>query len=221
MRHVLSDVRPEGGYQDPWAHATLYSKLSSWKEPPRCMFPGEFVALVTRNLNPRWTSCGIASTRFGAADRKFAGLDPHGTVWFASADAREWDISIPAGCIPYSTIKTAAWDEAFGRWNHGEMKRGWRSALEQLVEIGHIRPCDEVSWYIGRNSLAITPKRFGGWKPPVEEEPLDEMEKYARIVSLYVEQQGSTAYGSSEIDPEAFVAKHDYREIQKEVKSYA
>jgi hypothetical protein len=217
---VLSDVRPEGGYQDPWQHETLYSKLSSWKETPRCMFPGEFSAIVACNLNARWTSGGIASTRFGAADRKFAGLDPHGTVWFANQNEREWDISIPADCIPYTTIKNATWNESSGRWNpDGTIKRGWRSALEQLLENGHLAPSHELSWLIGRDSWAITPVWFGGWKPKQGFEGPSTHELFTEAISKYLEQPDTVAYGNDA--GEVAVAKHDYREIEKEVHDYA
>lgn len=188
------------------------------------MFPAEFVRTLERNLNPRWQSCGVASTRFGAADRKFAGLDPHGTVWFANSSEREWDISIPADCIPYSSIKSAEWDEFSGRWKAGtgEMKRGWRSALEQLLESGHLRPSLEMTWLIGRDSMRITPKWFGGTKDKREFEDYSHNERYQMILAKYgfgepAAQVVVESYG----DGDAVQAKRDYREIAKEVQHYA
>jgi len=150
-------VRPEGGYQNERDYAGQQNKLRPNREPARCMFPGEFVAILRRHMQPRFDSCGVAMTRHGNQPRECFGLDEHGTIWFSKPTERRWLEAIPAHCIPYSTIRTARWDEEKLRWVDGTLKRGWRSALCTLIKTGYLRSSEELSHLIGQDSRKLEP----------------------------------------------------------------
>ena len=95
---------------------------------------------LQKHKHPQWSSCGIACNRWGAKQRDNVGLSPHGTIWFATPDEQEFAFSIPCDNIPYTTIKTARWDEEAAQFTDGELVRGWRPALETLLKRGFLKP---------------------------------------------------------------------------------
>lgn len=137
--------------------------------------PGDLVRLIQRHIHPRWASIGVECTRFGQQPRDALGIAPMGTLWVAAphvyyngqqwlADrygSREWLFAIPQNEVPYETIKTAEWDEQMVRWKNGEMKRGWKIILQDLVTAGHIRAHPEINEAIGYRWDA--PKKWQIW----------------------------------------------------------
>jgi len=130
------------------------------------MYPGEFLAIVRRNLASRYTSIDIDCNRWGQRAREEVGrVDAHGTIFTTdNAGGKEHWIVIPADCIPYTSIKTAHWIDAYrdsegnfkgGRYEGGKLLRGWRGALETLLKNGVLRPGPELDWYIGKRTHEI------------------------------------------------------------------
>lgn len=159
---LVEGVAPEGGYQtnlQQWAGHI--QRLTNRREPPRCMYPSEFIAICRRFLRPRWQTIGLSRTRFGDNPRLEAGFGSHGTIYVADPHERRWLFALPANCIPYGTMRNKTWDEWGGGWSkEGEFARGWRSALEQLVKMGYLVPHSDLSYLIGVDTYAIFPIQF-------------------------------------------------------------
>jgi hypothetical protein len=153
-------IIPEGGHQDPGAWYDAYQKLNAYRAPARCLYAWELKAIIRKHCHPRFDACGIISTVRGNAPRKLAGIEPHGTVWFSRLNERVWTYAIPCGCIPYSTLRTAVWNEEKGRWEGGELARGWRSLLYLLVHKAYLIPSEELSYLIGEDTFRIFPERY-------------------------------------------------------------
>lgn len=159
MSGVL-DVRASGGLQGDKDHEGMHLTLGIQREGVRCMYPAEFVALLHRHRHPRWPSIGVVCNERVNEARAAAGIEKCGTVYVANVD--EWRdlFAIPANCIPYTSIKSAEWDERQNRWKGGGLARGWRTALDTLVSRTYLEPSDELSWLIGKDSFALAPKEY-------------------------------------------------------------
>lgn len=125
--------------------------------------PGDLLRVMQRYIHPRHSDIGVACTRFGQAPRDALGIAPMGTVWVAppgvyynhgswlsvNEQEREWLFAIPQNEVPYETIKTAEWDEDMTRWKNGEMKRGWKIIIQDLVTAGHLRNHPDLERLVG------------------------------------------------------------------------
>ena len=150
----------EGGYQQAGAWYGAYSQLAPHRLSSRCMYPWELLELLWRFKHPRFDSCGIESTIQGNYARKQVGIEAHGTVWFSKPHRRDWTYAIPCGCIPYSTIRTATWDEENGKFAKGKLLRGWRSLFELLLHQSYLSPSPELSYMIGKDSFILAPAKI-------------------------------------------------------------
>lgn len=157
----VTEVRPCGGYLKGSDFADFLSRLNATRAPISSMYPGEFLAIIQRHRHSRFSSCGIACTRFGARAREEAGFKPHGTVWFATQYEQESLFPIPCNSIPYVSLREKVWNEEKGRWgSDGEMTRGWRSALAELLKGGYLRPSDELTYLVGEDSFKLCPRKY-------------------------------------------------------------
>jgi hypothetical protein len=121
------------------------------------MFTWELMGLLWKHKNPRFDSCGVLKTRHGNNPRKDANLGEAGSVWFSKPDERREVMTVPWGCIPYATIRTATFNEDTLRWEGGELIRGWRSILYNLVKVGYLLPSDELDVLVGEDTTALCP----------------------------------------------------------------
>ena len=163
------DILAEGGHEDRAARSRLPNNLSVVREAPRPMFPWEFTDILQAYKHPRWASIGVEATIYGNAPRKEVGIDPCGSVWVAPAavyysngkwlsddtQGRTWVCAVPQNIIPYTTLRSAIWDEDRLRWTGGEIKRGWRNALEELLKAGHLRPHAHLSYLLGLDTFQM------------------------------------------------------------------
>ncbi len=155
----LDKVCSEGGFQKEGQWESQARKLRP-HAPPRCMYPGEFLSILRAFKHPRWPTIGVTATRFGNSPREDAGIDRHGTIYVADASERRSIMAIPCDCIPFGTIRTAVFIEERQVWEGGEMKRGWRSILETLVEQSYLLPDDELSFLIGKDTYHVFPTKY-------------------------------------------------------------
>ena len=153
----VSTIKAEGGYQAEGEWADQIQQLRAWRGPQRCMFTWELVALFWKYKNPRFDSCGVLKTRHGNNPRKAAGFAEAGTLWFSKPTERREVMTVPWGCIPYGTIRTAEFNEESTSWAGGEITRGWRSIFANLVKVGYLIPCDELDVLIGEDTHAMAP----------------------------------------------------------------
>lgn len=142
------------------------------------MYAGDFLRLLEKFKHPQWASIGVECTRFGAGPRKEFGLAPMGTAWAAPAAVhydsrasmwfadnsivRTWVFAVAKDSMPYLTIRGAVWDENKLRWvdknnagMRGEMLRGWKPALEQMLQGGYLRPDPILSNLLGSDSRKL------------------------------------------------------------------
>lgn len=159
MSGVL-DVRGSGGLQGDRDHEDMHLTLGIQREAVRCMYPAEFALLLHRHRHPRWPSIGVACLDRVNEARAAAGIEKCGTVYVANVDEMRDLFSIPANCLPYTSIKTAEWDEGQSRWKDGGLARGWRPALETLVRKTYLSPSNELSWLIGKDTFQIAPIEY-------------------------------------------------------------
>lgn len=120
-------------------------------------------------MHPRFWNVGIESTIYGNQPRKEMGLEEMGTIWAAEAGVyyrngqwladgdykRDWHLAMPKQQVPALSLKDAVWDEDAARWKGGEMKRGWRPALEQMIDWGILRPSAELTYLVGKDSRTL------------------------------------------------------------------
>lgn len=156
----FTDVRPSGGYQGEKEEIGVIATLQISRETWRSMFPGEFVHLINKHKHPSWFTAGILCSRWGSRPRDEVGISSQGTVYFANAYEREEAFAIPCDCIPYTSIRTAHWREDISKWSDGELVRGWRPALETLVNQGYLYPHKELSFLIGKDTFKVAPRKF-------------------------------------------------------------
>lgn len=157
-RTVFSDVVPEGGHQDPKAHVGMHLTQSIQRAPTRCMYPAEFVATLYQHRHPRWPSIGvIASRSMNQQRQRDTVFGSSGTIYVANITEFRDLFVVPADCLPYSSIKTATWNEASSRWENGEIVRGWRQALVALIRATYLAPSFELSWLIGQDTYQLFP----------------------------------------------------------------
>ena len=154
----VSTIKAEGGYQAEGEWASQIQQLRAWRGPQRCMYTWELVALLWKHKSPRFDSCGVLKTRHGNNPRMAAGFSEAGTVWFSKPDERREVMTVPWGCIPYGTIRTATFNEEDLRWEGGELTRGWRSILVALVKVGYLMPCEELNVLIGEDTNDKCPR---------------------------------------------------------------
>ena len=159
-RGVITDVRGSGGYQAADDHDGMHLTLGIQREGVRCMFPGEFLSILERHRHPRWPSIGVFCVERVNEARAAAGIEKCGTVWVANCLERRDLVVIPANCIPYTSIKSAEWDERQNRWKGGGLAQGWRPALETLVTKTYLEPSSELSWLIGKDSFTLAPHEY-------------------------------------------------------------
>lgn len=151
---------PCNGYLPEVETVDATRQLLASRSPMRCMFPGDFTHAIHLFKHPRWSSCGVDSNRWGRYQRENVGIETSGTVWFANTYEKELLNSIPCDCIAYTTIKTAEWNEEAARFMFGQLSRGWRPALEDLCRGGYLKPCDELSFLIGKDTFKLCPIHF-------------------------------------------------------------
>jgi hypothetical protein len=121
------------------------------------MEPGEFVQLLWEHKHPRWSSCGVYSSRRTNELRKEANFAKEGTIWFASPRERDVQFTVPCNCIPYTSILTKTWDQRKEQWSkEGEFVKGWRSALEELLRGGFLCPSEELDYLMGKQSFWLS-----------------------------------------------------------------
>lgn len=153
--HRFSDIRPEGGYQDPKDYEGMHEQQTFVHEAPRCMYPGEFLSILHRFKHPRFTGLKVDANRWGARSRDEVGLLPAGTILASTPYEQTVIMSIGQNCLPYSSIKTAYWQEDARLWRFGELQRGWRSAIEGLISQGVLHPHDRLTYLIGKDTFKI------------------------------------------------------------------
>ena len=129
------------------------------REPERCMYPGEFVALLWEHKHPRLTSIGVETNRFGARIRKDVGVIASGTVWVADEHEKMMFELIPCDCLPYTTIKDASFNPDKNKFE-GETARSWRRMLLDLCKGGCLCPSLELSYLLGLDTTELTPKEL-------------------------------------------------------------
>ena len=152
---------PEGGWQDPKEYGDATANLRLNRCPARCMFPGEFLAILQDNLHPRLSSIGVAQNEEMERHRKNAGISSCGTIWIATTKKREALFAVPADCFPFTSIRRYGWDEEKARFsNDTHLARGWRKSLQDLIELGVLKATEELSWMIGKEAWALQPKKF-------------------------------------------------------------
>ena len=155
---VVTDVAPEGGYQDPKAFAGMHFTQSIIRCPVRCMYPDDFTAILRKHRHPRWPSIGVsASDRTNRERERETLFDPCGTIYVANVYEKRTLFAIPCNCIPYSSIRTATWNEERTKWENGEIVRGWRGALAAMVKTTYLAPSPELSWWIGEDTFKLFP----------------------------------------------------------------
>jgi hypothetical protein len=122
------------------------------------MYPDEFLSTLRRHRHPRWPSIGvIASTVANNHRRTDTIFGSSGTVYVAGIREMRDLFVIPCDCIPYSSIKTATWNEERTRWENGEIVRGWRQALTSLIKATYLEPGPELSWLVGEDTFKLFP----------------------------------------------------------------
>jgi hypothetical protein len=152
----LTDVRPEGGNQDPKEWAGMEEKQLLHRFPAQSLYPADFIRLIRLHRASRYISgCGIAYRESVQEDRARAGIGPHGTVYFCTAETLDSLFPIPCGNMPYSSIKTAVWDEEKGRFVNGILAKGWRSALRDLCKDRYLDPSDALTYLIGEDTFKL------------------------------------------------------------------
>ena len=155
---VVTDVIPEGGHQDPRAHEGMHLTQSISRAPARCMYPDEFVATLRTHKHPRWPTIGIACSRVANQQRESETLfGSSGTVYVANVHQIRDLFVVPCDCLPYTSIKTATWNEERTRWENGEIVRGWRQALTSLIQTTYLEPSRELSWLVGEDTFKLFP----------------------------------------------------------------
>lgn len=129
------------------------------RAPVRCMYPDEFLAVLRKHRHPRWPTIGVvASTVVNNHRQSETIFDASGTVYVANATEFRDLFIVPANCLPYTSIKTAEWDEPTARWKNGDIVRGWRTALHMLIRGTYLRPDQELSWLIGEDTYKLFPR---------------------------------------------------------------
>jgi hypothetical protein len=122
------------------------------------MYPGEFVAILHRHRHPRWPTLGVASSAVTNAQRQTDTIfSRSGTLYVANVHLLRSLFVVPADCLPYSSIKTATWNEERTRWENGEIERGWRGALVTLLKTTYLEPSPELSWLVGEDTYKLFP----------------------------------------------------------------
>ena len=126
------------------------------RAPGRTIDPAQFVRWLWEFKHPRWISIGVESNRWGARMRESVGIGPCGTVWASSDQEKDYSgIVVPCDCIPFTSIRSAVWDEDKTRFVGGALALGWRTALETLLKAGFLRGSRKLSYLIGKDSIAI------------------------------------------------------------------
>lgn len=154
--------------------------------PGETMLAGDFARLIRSFRASRFCSAGILQTDHGEKQRESVGLASHGTVWFATTeqssygrghasgvrdDEQHHDILVPANELPYEAVLPTARDPLTGRRTSAlfdqdrrrfrvPLMRGWRLALEDLAKQGFLRPSDELSYLLGRDSRELVPRVY-------------------------------------------------------------
>lgn len=158
---VVSGVVPEGGCQDPQAFLNLTQDLNPTRELARIMYPGEFLGLCWKHKHPRYFSVGVVYSELTNQYRHEAGYDEHGTLFFATPHDRDVPFTIPSNCFPYTPIRTREWDDYESKWKlGGELRRGWRGTLTDLVKNGYLKHHPDLSFLIGMDTFKIAKKEF-------------------------------------------------------------
>jgi len=122
------------------------------------MYPDEFLAVLRRHRHPRWPTIGVAVSHTMNRERsRETGFGACGTIYVAGPYEKRTLFAIPCNCIPYSSIKTAEWNEQRTRWENGVTERGWRGALVTLIKSTYLAPSRELSWLIGEDSYRAFP----------------------------------------------------------------
>lgn len=158
---LVTDVRPEGGHQNPLDYEGDIERYSLPRAPARCMFPGEFLSLLQNNLSSRHCSIGVAVSEITNKLRQEVGFSRHGTIWYSTIRKQELGQVIPCDCIPYTSIKTKEWNEAESKWSlDGEIKRGWRQTIAGLVKEGVLVPSWELTFLTGQDTFELCPGKY-------------------------------------------------------------
>lgn len=124
------------------------------------MYPAQLVELLWRHKHPQVNTLGVSRSRFGERNRADMGVEiPYGTLWYASIEERHDLYLVPANCIPYAPILEGRIDPITKRWQ-GDVVRGWRKLLADLLEVGVLRHADELTYLIGEDSCKRQPKEF-------------------------------------------------------------
>ena len=128
--------------------------------PARCLYPGELLEILWQFKHPRVNTLGVNRNRFGERTRSDCGFQvPCGTFYWATPREREDLCLLPADCIPYAPVREGGIDPITTKWQ-GEVVRGWRGFLSDLLKQGIIRHDDELSYLIGEDSCLRQPKEF-------------------------------------------------------------
>ena len=137
-------------------------RLLATREDPRVMYPGEFVSLIERHRHPRWPTIYIECNRWGRRAREGTEFGDHGTIIVANLVEQRPLFVIPCNEIPCFTLMTARWDERQFKWTEGKLCRGWRDALTLLVKKSYLRPSEEMTFLLGRDTRKLYPWNYGG-----------------------------------------------------------
>jgi hypothetical protein len=126
----------------------------------RGMYPWTLKELLQQFKHPRIMTLGIHSDRWGERQRHAVGITPHGSIFYVigagpKSHEKQWEGPVPQNYIPRDSIKTATRDPKTGTWKHGQVLRGWRPLLDDLVKAGLLRGCEEMTWLIGRDSRKL------------------------------------------------------------------
>ena len=130
------------------------------------MYPCDLLEVLTQFKHPRWNTIQVHADRWGARPREEVGIAPHGTIFVASAidnvefGGKHWLGPVPQDEVPRNTVKTAERDYDTGTWKGGDLLRGWRALLDDLVKQGHLYPCQEMSYLIDRNSYDVAERHW-------------------------------------------------------------
>lgn len=165
-----------GIQESPDPYRQRANRLRPDREPARSMSPGEFVAILERNLHPRWWSVGVFTSRFGERRRESLGIgNRHGTVWVgpAAGGDRVWVCSVLADEIPYwPPLLNNVFDDASTRFKDGGPVPGWRAVLSDLVKRGVLKPSARLDWLTGEDGRLVCAEGLAEGKWIWEKEPI-------------------------------------------------
>jgi hypothetical protein len=122
--------------------------------PEQGMESGDFLCLLRRHRRGRYDSCGVERNRWGDRTRDLFSMKPMGTLWFSTPTTKDMLFPVRANGLPYVSVQDVTMLEN-GTVTSGEVAKGWRATISDLVETGYLRPSEQLSLLIGEDTFGL------------------------------------------------------------------